>query len=64
MVPRVLAESVASGVVALTVLLARLVCMLVAAGVWPKKGDEGQQGCCLVSRSLAGTCANTLPLPA
>jgi len=44
MVLRVLAESVALGVVAPTALLARLGCMSVTAGVWPKRGDEGQMG--------------------
>jgi len=53
MVPRVLAESVSSGVVAPTALLARLGCMLVATGVQPKKGYDGQVGCCLELRSLA-----------
>ena len=59
----VLAESVASWVVALIALLARLGCMSVATGVRPKKGDEGQTGCCSESRLSAGMCANT-PLPA
>jgi len=45
MVLRVQAGSVASGVVALTALLARLVCTLVAAGVWPESGERGQEGC-------------------
>jgi len=63
MVLRVLAELVASGAVALIALLARLGCTSVAAGVWPKKGDEGQMGCCSELRSLAGMCAN-IPPPA
>jgi len=61
MVLRVLAESVALGGVALIALLARLGCMSVAAGVWLKKGNEGQTGHCSESMSLAGMCANTPP---
>ena len=56
MVPRMQAGSVASGVVALTVLLARLVHMLVAAGVWPEMGDRGQEGHHLRSRLSAEMC--------
>ena len=41
MVLRVLAAPAALGVVALTALLARLGCTLVAAEGWPKRGDEG-----------------------
>jgi len=63
MVLRVQAGSVASGVVALTALLARLVCTLVAAGVWPESGERGQEGCHLWLRSSAEMCANSLPLP-
>jgi len=55
----VLAESVASWVVALIALLARLGCTSVTAGVWLKKGDGGQTGCCLESRSSAGMYADT-----
>src|SRR5882724_3545575 len=61
MVPRLLAESVASGAVAPAVWLARLGCTSVAAGVWPKKGGEGQMGYFSESRSLAGMCADTPP---
>src|SRR5882724_1491468 len=46
MVPRVQAGLVALGVVAPTALLARLVHMLVAAGVWPEIG-EGEGGASL-----------------
>jgi len=64
MVLQVLAESVSLGAVAPTALLARLGCMSVAAGLRPKKGDDGQVGHCSESRSLAGMCANTPPPPA
>src|SRR5882724_1963475 len=64
MVPRLLAESVASGAVAPTAQLARLGCTMVAAGVQPKKGGEEQMGHCSESRLSAGMCADTPPLPA
>src|SRR5882724_10422133 len=63
MVPRLLAESVASGAVAPTAQLARRGCTSVAAGVWPKKGGKGQMGNCSESRSSAGMCADTPPPP-
>jgi len=46
MVPGVLAALVASGAVALTALLARLGCTLVAAEGRPESGDEGLMGHC------------------
>ena len=61
--PQVQPGSVALGVVVPTALLARLVCKLVAAGVWPERGEKGQEGDCLQLRLLAEMCANTLPLP-
>jgi len=64
MVLRVLAESVASGAVAPIALLARLGCMSVPAGVRPKKGNGGQMGRCLESRSSAGMYTDTPPPPA
>jgi len=64
MVPRVQAGSVELGVVALTVLLARLVGMSGAVGVQPERDDKGKEECCLWSRSLARMCANTPLQPA
>jgi len=52
MVLQVLAESVSLGMVAPTVLLARLGCTSVAAGVQLKKGNDRQVGHCLELRSL------------
>jgi len=62
MVLRVQAGSVALGVVAPTVLLARLVCTSVSAGV-QESGEKGQEGHHLQSMLLAKMCTNTLPLP-
>jgi len=50
-------------VVAPTVLLASLVRMSVTVEVQLKRRDKGQEGNCLQSRLLAGTCTNTLPPP-
>src|SRR5882724_13443784 len=66
MVPMVLAESVASEAVALTVLPARLGCTSVTAGVWPKKSSEGADGALLgvgvisrnVHRYSSSACVN------
>jgi len=63
-VPRVLAGSMASGAVAPTALLARLVHMSDAVEVQPERGNKGQRGITPWLRSLAGTCANTLLQPA
>ena len=63
MVLRVQAGSVALGVVDQTALLARLVRTLVTDGVQPERGDRGQEGHHLWSRSSAKMCTNTLPLP-
>ena len=63
MVPRVQAWSVASGVVVPTALLARLICKSVTAGVQLERGEKRQEGDFLRLRSLARTCANTLPPP-
>ena len=49
--------------VAPTVLLARLGCTSVIAGVRLKKGGEGQMRHCSESRSLARMCADTPPPP-
>src|SRR5882724_6073572 len=61
--PQVQHGLVALGVVVPTALLTRLACKLVAAGVWPERGEKGQEGDGSWLRSLAETCTNILPLP-